>query len=241
MNRGIYAAASGMTSMEQWMDVTANNLANVSTTGFKRDTLAFNDTLEQQLAANSGQGKPIGSVGYGPAAAGQYTSFEAGSINQTGRSLDVALNDPNTMFSVATPGGTRYTRDGAFQISQAGQLVNNSGDAVLDSSGQPITLSPNAKIKIDPTGAITADDKVVGTLGIYTGSFIKEGQNLYTSSNAAPSTGATVTPGALEGSNVNAVSSMVELITLNRQFELAQKSIQQQDDLSQRLIQSLNQ
>lgn len=258
MNRGIFATANGMLSAQRMMDVVANNLANVSTNGFKRDQLGFNDTLIQQL--KGGDGELVGGIGIGPNQSGEHTSFEPGSIQSTGNALDVAIHrtyrpdpsDPNKqvpedgMFAVQTPNGIRFTRDGAFHLDETGTLVNGEGLAILDVGRNPIQISQGAAdIAISTSGEISArlpgtnEHVMMGELGVFRGTFVKEGANLFSGSNVAPIESPSVQSKALEGSNVNPIQEMVQMISLGRAFEMAQKSIQSQDELAQKLIQSL--
>jgi len=237
MNRGLYVAASGMSAAQQRLDVTANNLANVSTNGFKSDGLVFKDALETSLNSD---GRPIGQISYGVTPSGEFTNFQVGSISETGNPLDVAITDPKGAFKLDIGNGQyRYTRDGAFRLNDQKQLVDRQGNLVLDNRDSAVTLD-GKDIKIQNNGDILVDGQAVATLGVFEGTFAKQGQNLYTSSDAKPVDPIAVQSSALEGSNVNAVEAMIQMITLSRSFEMAQKAVQQHDELTQRLIQSLN-
>jgi flagellar basal-body rod protein FlgF len=238
MNRGIYSTATGMVAAQRWMDVTANNLANASTNGFKRDGLVFNDAMERELAASGGFGTRLGSLGVGATPQGEYTVFEGGPVTATGNPLDMAIEGDKGMFAVRTPGGVRYTRDGSFSLNANRELVTKNGHQVLDERLEPITL-PAGKLDVSNEGALSIDGKAAGTIGIFEGTFTKEGDNLYSAVSAKKAESGGVRTHAIEGSNVNAVEAMISMITLSRSFELAQKSITQQDELTQRLIQSL--
>ena len=216
----------------------ANNLANVSTTAFKRDGVSFSDALEQEMRSGS-TGQSLGTLGVGTTDGKEYTVFEPGPTQITGRPLDMSITSQEGMFAVQTPQGTRYTRDGAFVLNDQRQLVTTDGYPVLDDRQQPITI-PEGTLGVNEAGEISVDGSSVGTLGIYKGAYIKEGGNLYSTPNATPLDGATIRPQSLEGSNVNPVEAMVQMIQVGRNFDLSQKTIQQQDDLSQRLIQSLS-
>lgn len=236
MNRGIYSTASGMAACQQSLDVIANNLANLNTNGFKRDQIAFQEALDQTLV--SGSGGSLGQLGSGPVAIGRSTVFEPGPQIETGNDLDVAINGEQGLFAIRTPWGVRYTRDGSFSLDSTGQMVTKQGYPVLGEDLRPIDL-PDGKVQIGMDGAIAVDGKPAGQLGIFDGQFLKEGQGLFASSGAKPLAEPSVTPGAIEGSNVNAIEAMVSMIALNRTYEMAQKSISQQDELTQRLISSI--
>ena len=162
--------------------------------------------------------------------------YPAGKIDPKGR---VFYTNPKGMFAVQAPDGVKYTRAGAFTLNENRELVTNDGYQILDTSQRPITL-PQGRVIVSETGAVSVEGKSVGTMGIYNGTFTKEGGNLFSAPDAIAADGVMVRQQALEGSNVNAVQSMIEMIQIGRAYELSQKAVQQQDDLSQRLIQSLS-
>lgn len=229
-----------MSSAIQWLDVVTHNLANVSTTGYKRDSIGFDEGLNRLMNRDGGNGPEIGSLGAGPTARGKLTIFEQGSLTMTGNRTDFAIAKPDGMFAVETPQGVRYTRDGAFTQDGQGNLVTVTGAKVLDREGKAIQLKPG-EFSVSPSGEITQGGAKVADLAVFQGAFSKAGENLFTSSNATlldPSQ-VDVRQGALEQSNVNAIEEMVAMIKLNRAFEMAQKSATSQDDTSGRLIQAL--
>jgi flagellar basal-body rod protein FlgF len=236
MNRGLYTAATGMAATQRMLDVTANNLANVSTNAFKKDGLVFKDALERRMNAN---GRPIGEMSYGVMAAGEFTDFSAGMLTETGNPLDVAITDNKGAFKVQTPQGPRFTRDGAFRLNDQKELVTRDGYPVLDNQDQPINLD-GSSIEISDQGVITVDGNETATLGVFDGTLVKEGRNLYISNDAQASSTIPVRGKAIEGSNVNAIGAMIQMITCQRAFEMSQKAVSQHDELTQRLIQSMN-
>lgn len=238
MNRGIYATATGMWAAQSKMDVIANNLANAATTGYKRDGIAFAERYERELRANGGLGASLGTLGSGSIQRSKYTHFGVGAMNATGNALDVAIPQDKGLFAVQAPDGIRYTRDGAFTLNSERTLVNKLGFPVLDENRRPITI-PNGQPAIQDDGAIQVDGQEVGRIAVFDGTFTKTGNNLYASNDARAIEEPTVKAGHIEASNVNAVEAMIEMISLTRSFELAQRSITQQDELTQRLIQSL--
>jgi flagellar basal-body rod protein FlgF len=237
MNRGIYSTASGMASAQRAMDVVANNLANASTVGFKRDGVSFNDALVRQLRADGGRGPAIGSLGTGATTKAQYTVHERGPVSSTGNPLDVAIDSDSGVFAIQTPQGVRFTRDGSFKLNADGLLVSSTGHPVLDSTMTPIQLPPGDP-RIGEDGNVWVDELLVGRLGLFDGQIVKAGANLFMGT-ATPVENVRLKSQSLESSNVNVVESMLSMITLSRAFEMAQKSITQQDELTQRLIQSL--
>lgn len=244
MNRGIYTTSLGMSALQRGMDVTANNLANASTTGFKRDGLIFQDTLQREMYANGGFGQSVGKLGTGAQPVEEYTVRESGTISLTNNPLDMAITSPNGMFAIKVGDQTKYTRDGAFVLDEQRRLVTKNGYPVLDPAGDEITI-PAGKIQVENGGQIQVGGAAIGQVGVFdlnpNSAFIKEGDNLYSATNGATAMDdAPIAASSLEASNVNAVGSMLDMIKIGRLFELSQKNIQGQDELLQRLISSLN-
>lgn len=236
MNRGLYSAGVGMASAERMLDSISHNLANASTQGYKRDAIVFNESLERVMYANGGTGARIGTLGSGPGQSEKVTIFEAGTISTTGNPMDIALEDPDIMIAVQTPAGTRYTRGGALSVSADGFLTN-AGAAILNENGEPIRVF-GREPKIEHNGSVTIDGREIAKISFARGTFSKVGAGLFLSEDAAATPGR-IRVGAIESSNVNAISEMVALIRLNRAFELAQKSSQTHDQSTEKLIQSL--
>lgn len=236
MNRGIDSVATGMAANERWLDVVTNNLANVSTNGYKRDTLVFGTALERELRADGGLGADIGSLGGGASVQGEYTDFSQGPVRPTGNPLDLAIRGDGGAFALQTPQGIKYTRDGSFTISN-GRLTSRDGFPVLDDRRQPIDI-PTGDLTV-ANGEILVAGKSAGTVGVFEAKFNKEGGNLLGASNAQLSTTSTIDSGMIEGSNVNAIEAMIAMIKISKAYDFAQKSITSQDELTQRLIQSL--
>jgi flagellar basal body rod protein FlgG len=225
-----------MVSAEQLLDVVTNNLANSSTTGYKQDGVTFANAMENQLTS---QGNPIGSIGTGSAAVGQYTDFSAGSVMSTGNALDVAINSAQGALAVQTaPNTISYTRDGSLAVDQNRQLVTKQGYPVLGKDLQPIKLGPG-EIQIQEDGTVTANGVIGGTIGVFDGQFQKQGSNLFSADGQVNSITPVLAPRSLEASNVNPVMAMLQMITLNRTYELSQNAVQQHDNLTSRLISSL--
>lgn len=241
-----------MIANQQWLDVVSNNLANVNTVGFKRDGIVFHDWMERELRANGGDGPSIGTLGAGPTAMKKYTAWTVGTMTTTDNPLDVAITTPRGLFAVeagSNPGsGQRniyYTRDGAFQYAPDGRLVTREGYAVLDQQLRQIYLDPTRPASIDETGNIgplaSKDQQEQSNvrIGLFDGNFEKQGYSLYTSKDAQYMDSGRVQQRALEGSNVNTVETMIQMITVSRAFEMGQKAIQSQDDQTGRLLDSL--
>jgi flagellar basal body rod protein FlgG len=240
MNRGIYAGAKAMVTNTQWMDVVANNLANASTDGYKADTIAFADVMTRNMYAGGGAGQLLGSIGSGPDAVVESTDMSIGPIRSTGNPLDVALKDPSQLFSVRANGIVQYTRDGAFKIDDNRNLVTSQGYQVLDDRGAPIKFDKEGKYEIHQDGSVTVDGEQTHTVGVFTGEFSKAGKNLWTSNRPTRVLDIELATASREGSNVEPISAMIDLIKINRAFEMTQRSIQTQDEMSTKLLDALN-
>lgn len=238
MNRGILATANGMLAAQRSMDVVANNLANASTTGFKRDVLAFRNSLMQEVQSGEDGLLVVGANGEGPDTPIQRTSFGQGALRTTGGPLDVALTTGEGMFALQTPQGVQYTRNGSFHLNTEGVLVSAEGFPVLDEARNPIQV-PEGAVEIMANGEIAAGGLPAGKIGVFTGVFSKQGTNLYAGAGVDPMPEPSMAWKTLEDSNVNPIEAMIEMITLGRTFEMAQKNIQTQDEMAQKLIQSL--
>lgn len=242
MDRGSYIAANGMIAQQQRLDVLANNLANVNTRGFKGDRLAFGDMLLRTVANGAGYGDPIAQLSSGPDldTAAQVTRFAPGGAERTGNPLDLRLDgNAVAMFAVSHSGTVKYTRDGAFALRADGDLVTKDGDAVLDSQKRPIR-GLAAPLSSGPSGLLSAGKPV--DVGRFVGRFGKDqaGGNLYASIDAQASAAVPVVSGELETSNVNPVLEMVDMISLQRAYETAQKMIQSQDESTAKLAETMS-
>lgn len=229
-----------MMTTTQWMDVISNNLANSGTDGYKADTLAFTDVLTKKLYAGGGRGQYLGTLGNGPESISNAIDKSVGTIKSTGNSLDVALKTPKGMFSVQKEGQTMYTRDGSFTVNSNRELVTKQGYPVLDDRGAKIVVPGIEKVMIDEQGLVHQGNDVVATLGIFDGDFVKAGDNMWSSKNPTPLQNPEIAIAALESSNVEPVQAMVDLIKIQRSFEMSQKSIQTQDDMTGKLFEILN-
>ena len=255
MVRGLYTSASGALVAESMADNVANNLANVNTGGFKQTLLQIQSapsldiyriqTDPGQTPGNPLPGKPVsqevGLLGTGSSIYDTPTSFDQGPLQATGNPFDVAItNNTNAFFTIQTPNGVRYTRDGEFAEDGQGILRTRDGNTVLDNAGQQIQL-PNTggAVQIGSDGSISQNGTVIAQLGLTQFNSLlnlrPEGVNNFaTTGNAGPTpvtgTTASVQQGFLEQSNGNIVRSMVDLITAERWFEANEKSIKTQDD-----------
>jgi len=223
----IQSLSSGMQAQWYRHEVLANNLANVSTAGFKQDNL----TVKEGMAEPG----PAGTIAAAAHSINHWTDFSQGAIHETDRPLDVALSGSGFLV-VQTPAGPRYTRAGALSVNAQGNLVSAGGFQVLGQGG-PITVR-SPKIVIGPQGDVQDDGQTVDTLRVVDFpkpyALIKESRGLFVPADVkvAPETATDyqVVGGALEESNVNAVRTMVEMIDMLRKYETAQRAIQAEDE-----------
>ncbi|HNO75459.1 flagellar basal-body rod protein FlgG [Nitrosomonas mobilis] len=259
MTRALWISKTGLDAQQTKMDVIANNLANVSTNGFKRMRPVFEDLLYQTLRQPGAQSSeqtrlPSGlQMGTGVRPVATENIFMQGNLQQSGNPRDVAIQGEG-FFQILLPDGTlAYTRDGAFQSDENGQLVTSSGFIV-----QPgITIPPDAlSVTIARDGTVsaltpgTAAPVQVGTLQltrfINPAGLQRFGENLYleTASSGVANPGIAGTNGMgllnqgfVETSNVNVVEELVEMIQTQRAYEINSRSIQTSDQMLQKLAQ----
>jgi len=224
-NAGLLSAASGALARLQALDVSANNLANAKTVGFKRDVPNFESRLVQ---AQQGRGRN----GWVSTARLRETRIDhrQGDLETTGNPFDVGIDGPG-FFKIQTPGGEKYTRQGDFTRDNQNRLVTSSGFPVLGSNG-PFTVSGNGELEISEDGTVLLDGQEIGTLAIYEFPpdtvLEKRGDGLFSAPKALkPTTVATprLVQGALEAGNVNVLQEMTRMVTYEREFETYQKMI----------------
>lgn len=237
MIRGIYIAASGLLAESARQDVIANNLANATTTGFKRSESVASPFQEMLLKSQGMPGTPdVGPLTMGAQVEGISMIGSQGALRFTGNTLDLALVGDGH-FTVDTPAGRRYTRDGSFGLDTAGRLVTKEGNAVLGDNGRPITLD-RGELKVGIDGSITQGGAVRGRLmltALDPASIQQMSQNLLTGTPRGAPT-AEVRQNHLESSTVNVVTEMVDLIRVMRSFESNQKAVQSHDEALQASI-----
>lgn len=245
MQNAFLIGLSRQVALSREMDVVANNIANVDTTGYKADGSLFEEYLSSSARTDSG-----GRVSY-VRDRGVWHDMNAGQVQHTGNPLDVAI-DGDGFFTVQTPGGPRYTRNGSLQINAAGQLVTSEGNPVLGNGG-PITFQPNDRqISISPDGTISARqgssiaDSVRGTLTVVIFANPQQLQKDGGSTFKPPAgvtpqaaTGSKIVQGALEKSNVRGVVEMSRMIEITRSYMQIASMLQQQSDVSQQSIDKL--
>jgi flagellar basal-body rod protein FlgF len=226
MDSGYYAACTALLSRTQALDTIANNLANTGTVGFRAERNIFSSVL---AAAGSASGSPLNQAinNYG-ILSGTTLDLSQGALQKTGNDLDLAIQGSG-FFVVQTANGPMYTRNGSFQVSSKGQLVTATGDAVMGDKGV-ISLLPGP-VSISADGTISSNGAVAGRLKVVefppATQLTSVGNTYYSApaNTAAAAANSSVQQGALESSNVNPVSSMVELITAQRSAEMMQRAL----------------
>jgi len=259
MLRSLWISKTGLEAQQTQMDVISNNLANVSTNGFKKSRAVFEDLLYQNIRQPGAQSTqqtqlPTGlQVGTGVKPVATEKIFTQGNLQQTNNNNDLAINGSG-FFQITMPDGSfAYTRDGSFQVSSTGQLVNSSGFALspaitVPANAQSLTVASDGVVSVTLPNSVAVSQ--IGAIQLAT--FINpaglqaKGGNLYVET-AASGTPTTVTPGStgsgtisqgfVETSNVNVVEEMVNMIQTQRAYEINSKSITTSDQMLQKLAQ----
>jgi flagellar basal-body rod protein FlgF len=224
MERGLYIAASGMLAEMVRQDQIANDLANASTPGYKADR-ATQKSFGDILLANTITGQTVGHLGLGARVDSVVTDTTPAPARDTGDPLDFAVVGDG-WFSVQTPQGVRYTRNGQFGLSPQGTLVDGRGNQVLGQNGGPVRVGPDGR----------ADPRQVGLFTITAPQ--KVGDSYVTGAAGGRATGV-VRQGALEGSNADPSRSMVDMISSFRAFESGQRVIRTIDETLQKASNSV--
>ena len=259
MMRSLWISKTGMEAQQTQLDTISNNLANVSTNGYKRAHAVFEDLMYQNLrqaGANSSEQTtlPTGlQAGLGTRAVATARNFSQGGLQQSSNPLDIAVRGSG-FFEVQMPDGSNgYTRDGSFQVSAQGQLVTNNGYTVqpgitIPANAQSVTIGSDGTVSVTLPGQ--ALPQSIGQLQI--ASFVNpaglepKGGNVFaeTAASGTPNAGTpgqnglgSLQQGFVETSNVNVVEELVQMIQTQRAYELNSKAIQTSDQMLQKLAQ----
>jgi flagellar basal-body rod protein FlgG len=254
--RALNTAATGMMAMELNVQVISNNLANMTTTGYKRQRAEFQDLLYDHVSrigtqtASQGNILPVGiDLGSGVKAVGTPRLMTQGTLSQTGGTLDVAIRGDG-FFKVQMPDGTyAYSRDGSFQMDAQGRIVTAQGNLVMPgvtipSNSTGLTINAQGQVSVIPQGSTTPQilGQLVLTRFINQAGLLPIGDNLYTETPASgtPQDGTPNTDGAgdllqgsLEQSNVDSVTEITNLIAAQRAYEMNSKVITAADQMLQ--------
>ncbi|BAL75632.1 flagellar basal-body rod protein FlgG [Bradyrhizobium cosmicum] len=254
--QALHTAATGMAAQELNVQVISNNIANLRTTGFKKQTAAFQDLIYEHVrrvgaqASDQGTILPVGvDVGGGVKTVGTPRSMTQGTLSQTGNDLDLAISGEG-FFKILMPDGTyQYTRDGTFQMDNQGRIVTAQGNPVqptitIPNNASGIAVSEQGQVSVTLPGSSTSS--IIGQIGVTR--FINKaglqpvGSNLFTETPASgsPQDGTAnsegygkVTQGSLEQANVDVVSEMSDLIAAQRAYEMNAKVISAADQMMQ--------
>ena len=259
MIRSLWIAKTGLEAQQTNIDVISNNLANVSTNGFKRARPVFEDLLYQTLRQPGAQSSqqtqlPTGlQLGTGVRPVAVEKIHTQGSLQQTGNAMDVAISGKGFLQILMPDGTTAYTRDGSFQVDSQGQMVTSSGYALqpaitIPSDATSVTIGKDGTVSVVQSGSTASTQ--VGTLQL--AGFVNPaglqslGENLFqeTAASGAPSANTPGTNGLgflyqnyVETSNVNVVEEMVNMIQAQRAYEINSKAVTVSDQMLQKLAQ----
>lgn len=257
MLRAFSTAATGMSAQQMMVDVTANNLANINTTGFKRSQIDFQDLLyvkmrESGAEVASGMKSPSGmEIGSGVRAASTVKVFTNGELVNTGKPLDIAITGDGFLQVSMPDGTTKYTRDGALQKGPDGQLVTTTGYSIepaisIPADAMGVTIAPDGGVNVTTTSGTSTVGNVQLARFANPAGLSSEGNNLLAETEAS-GTAITGTPGQngfgaiqagfLEKSNVQMVTELVNLITAQRAYEVNSRAIKAGDEMLRNAIQ----
>lgn len=235
------AAATGLRARAESLDMLANNLANASSAGFKADREFYSNYFSPE--ALSGPDGTLPTVG--PEIESNWTDHTQGILVPTGKPLDVALSGAG-FFAVDSPSGTLYTRNGNFNLSRDGYLVNQEGWRVRDSRGRPIRLNALQAVEIEPSGAVRQEGREVARLALLQfpdqQSLRKAGSTYFSYQNPSkPPTpaDARVESGRLESANYQPAEAAVRLVSVMRQFEMLNRALSLGGEMNRRSLEEV--
>lgn len=232
-----YVGLSYAVALSRKMDVIANNIANVDTAGFK----SSHNQFEEYIVSNAGDNKPMSMV----QEQGTYRDFAPGPLQQTGNVLDVALQG-NGFMAVQTPDGEKYTRNGSFSMDATGQLVTSFGMPVAGSGGGPIIIPAGSReISIAKDGTVSTEQGQLGRLKVVRFDNPQDlspvGNSMFEASGEGiPDPATTVQQGMIEGSNVNSVKEMTDMIEVLRNYQSVARMLQNTHDSEINMISKLS-
>jgi flagellar basal-body rod protein FlgF len=239
MDNSFMVGLSAQQVLQKRMDTTANNLANLTTSGFKVEHVVSR-ALSQKPATAADAPQDI-------SFADAWTlqrDFSTGPLEQTGNPLDFAL-EGDGFFEVQSQAGTAYTRDGRFGLNDKGEVVTRNGEPVMGEGG-PITVNPaGGPLSVSREGSISQDGVILGALKVMKfqtpGALDRMGSNLWkaTDEQPQPATDVRIAAGMVEGSNVNAVLELTEMIDISRAYTSVAKMLSQSDELRGASIEKL--
>lgn len=241
MQNATTVALSRMVAQQRALDVTAVNLANAGTPGFKAERVLFADWISKQKGVDAPKGGQAVSFTQDRAT---YRNQSEGALSHTGNPLDLAIGGAG-FFTVQTAKGPMLTRAGHFGLQADGTVGDSDGNALLDAAGQPVHLSPtDTQIQVAGDGTISSENGVLGKIGVVEAAdpnrMQAQGSRLLSSdSDTAPAAKPTVVQGAVEESNVQAVEETTRMMSELREFQFASEFVQAESDRKQAAIDKL--
>ncbi|MEO1137002.1 MAG: flagellar hook-basal body complex protein [Pseudomonadota bacterium] len=226
MSNPVYVALSKQAGLAKELNSIANNVANASTAGYRREGYLFSEYVQ----ALEPQDRSMSQANVG----GRFFDATPGALTSTGGTFDVAI-DGDGFFLVETPRGERLTRNGSFQLDAEGQLITHDGYRVLGEGGSPVAIPPDASsVTIAPDGSIAANGAPIGRLGLVSiepTALAREGGNLFEATEEYQTLeNPKLRQGFVEASNVNAVIEISRLIEVQRAYELGQQLLKDEDE-----------
>ncbi len=234
MDAAGYTTLNRQSGLMREMAVVANNLANASTTGFRREGVVFSEYVSAMDT------DPSLSMAH---ASARHVDLDQSTISQTGGSFDFAIQGEG-FFLIETPQGERLTRAGSFTPSAEGELVNADGNRLLESGGAPVFIPPDAKgVALASDGTLSTNGEPIAQIGLWQPAdpmtLRHQSGTLFTAEGLEPVEGAVILQGMLEDSNVEPVSEISRMITVQRAYELGQKFLDAEDERVRGVIQTL--
>ena len=236
MDNAGYAALTRQTGLMREMQIVANNIANMATTGYRRESMVFTEFVRALDGSESMSMSTSGAA---------YTSEIQGALTRTGRSLDLAIEGEG-YFLIATPEGEMLTRAGSFVMSEDGGIVTADGMALLDAGGAPIVVPPGtAGISVASDGTLSGDGLPLAQIGLWQtpppgGADRRAGTRFAPAGAPVPALegAGRIVQGFLEASNVSPVAEIARMIEVQRAYELGQGFLEREDARTRAVIQS---
>lgn len=233
MDNAGYTTLTRQSGLLREMQSVANNIANLSTTGYRGDGVIFSeyvqDTGGESLSMASGDVRKI--------------DLTQGPLTQTGGAFDFAIEGPG-FFMVETPQGERLTRAGAFTPNEAGELSTPDGHRLLDAGGSPLFAPPDADLSLAADGTLSAGGRALGRIGLFqptdpAGLSRESGALFASSAGTEPIEGSKILQGFVENSNVDAVSQVARMIEVQHAYELGQSFLEREDERIRAVVSAL--
>ncbi|WP_136644730.1 flagellar hook-basal body complex protein [Tabrizicola sp. YIM 78059] len=233
MDAALYVTLTRQSGLMREMGVVANNIANSSTTGFRREGVVFS---EHVAALNR---DPSLSMAH---ASGRHVDLRQATLTMTGGAFDLAIQGDG-FFLVQTPQGERLTRAGSFALNPEGELVTPDNHRLLDAGGAPVIVPPDAKVTIAHDGTLSADGQPIAQIGLWRPAdplaLRHQSGTLFDGGALQPVEGGAIMQGMLEESNVEPVSEIARMIEVQRAYELGQKFLDAEDERVRSVVQTL--